>query len=265
MWILDEPFPRRWGRNKPDSSGVHKSLPLLIIDQCSRVFFDRTQPTDNRPEVMDLFAQAVGTVTDNTTMAFELFWNNVKWQPMNVDANSSEDSTRSYLNINPEGVLLRESQDIAEELSIMERIFKQQSTVVKDFKKYMDTHHAEFERASNNTNKPTKRQRTLMKTARRADTVEAADFIEQIKNRTTEINELKKSVAQTTVQLQELLTLKQQQAGIVEAKAGIAEAKAALTRADESVRQGRTIMAFTVVTIFFVRHQLAFLASHNMD
>lgn len=31
MWILDDhtiitSFPRRWGRNKPDSSGVHKSL-----------------------------------------------------------------------------------------------------------------------------------------------------------------------------------------------------------------------------------------------
>jgi hypothetical protein len=35
---------------------------LLIIDQCSKVFFDRTQPTDDRPEVMDLFAQAIGAV-----------------------------------------------------------------------------------------------------------------------------------------------------------------------------------------------------------
>jgi hypothetical protein len=50
----------------------------------------------------------------------------------------------------------------------------------------------------------------------------------------------------TIAQLQELLTLKQQQASIV-------EAKAALIRADESVRQGRAIIAFTVVTICFVR------------
>ena len=88
-------FPRRWGRNKPDPSGVHKSLrdrlkhlpegqiqsvydlgtcpnhhngqslhfsALIIIDQCSRVFFDRTKPLDQRPEVMDLFASAIGTV-----------------------------------------------------------------------------------------------------------------------------------------------------------------------------------------------------------
>lgn len=35
---------------------------MIIMDQCSRVFFDRTQPLDQRPEVMDLFAAAIGTV-----------------------------------------------------------------------------------------------------------------------------------------------------------------------------------------------------------
>ena len=49
----------------------------------------------------------------------------------------------------------------------------------------------------------------------------------------------------TFPQLNGLLSLKQQQASIV-------EAKAAIRRADESVRQGRAIMAFTIVTIFFV-------------
>jgi hypothetical protein len=48
-----------------------------------------------------------------------------------------------------------------------------------------------------------------------------------------------------TKQLEGLLSLKQQQASIL-------EAKAAKTRADESIRQGRSIVAFTVVTIFFV-------------
>jgi len=39
--------------------------------------------------------------------------------------------------------------------------------------------------------------------------------------------------------------MKQQQAGII-------EAKAAIKRADESVLQGRSIVVFTVFTIFFV-------------
>jgi hypothetical protein len=45
--------------------------------------------------------------------------------------------------------------------------------------------------------------------------------------------------------LRELLDMKQQQANII-------EAKAAIRRADESVLQGRSIVVFTVVTIFFV-------------
>lgn len=66
MWILDEKtiitaFPKRYGVNKPDSSGVHKSirsrlknlrqdhiktvfdLALIILDECSKTFFDRTK------------------------------------------------------------------------------------------------------------------------------------------------------------------------------------------------------------------------------
>lgn len=41
------------------------------------------------------------------------------------------------------------------------------------------------------------------------------------------------------------MSLKQQEASIV-------EARAALQQGEESVRQGRAIMAFTIVTIFFV-------------
>ena len=78
-------FPKRYGRNKPDPSTVHKSirmrlqvcrkgeirsaydLALIIIDQCSRVFFDRTKTADRQPQVMDLFAGAIGNVVCATT------------------------------------------------------------------------------------------------------------------------------------------------------------------------------------------------------
>jgi hypothetical protein len=73
-------FPRRWRRNKSDPSGIYRCLrerlkcigendinniwdiALIIIDQCSRVFFDRTNPADDIPEVMDMFANAIGNV-----------------------------------------------------------------------------------------------------------------------------------------------------------------------------------------------------------
>jgi len=34
-------------------------LALYIFDECSRVFFDRTKPLDQRPQVMDIFSKAI--------------------------------------------------------------------------------------------------------------------------------------------------------------------------------------------------------------
>ncbi|KAF4982586.1 hypothetical protein FZEAL_1818 [Fusarium zealandicum] len=92
------------------------------------------------------------------------------------------------------------------------------------------------------------------------DSKDTEDFIRQIESRTAEIEELVEAVTRTTGQLQELLTLKQQQAGII-------EAKAALIRADESIRQGRAIMAFTIVTILFLPLGFfaAFFGMNNSD
>jgi hypothetical protein len=75
-------FPRRWGRpdserNKSDSSGLFRTirerldhqarenvyeLATLLMNQCSLVFFDPTVARDNRPEVIDIFATAIGDV-----------------------------------------------------------------------------------------------------------------------------------------------------------------------------------------------------------
>jgi len=42
-----------------------------------------------------------------------------------------------YLDINPEGQLLQEAQDIAEELMIMMHIYNQQHTVVREFRRHL--------------------------------------------------------------------------------------------------------------------------------
>ena len=73
-------FPRRWGRNKPDPSAVHRGirdrlgdldadeiqsvydLALIVIDECSKVFFDQTKALDQRPEVIDLFSSAISKI-----------------------------------------------------------------------------------------------------------------------------------------------------------------------------------------------------------
>jgi hypothetical protein len=88
MWVLDKKtiitlFPKRYGANKNDGSGVHKSirarlktaqknqirsifdLALIIIDECSNTFFDRTKTPDRQPQVLDIFSEAIGNVVCN--------------------------------------------------------------------------------------------------------------------------------------------------------------------------------------------------------
>lgn len=84
MWVLDEKtiitcFPKRYGANKHDTSGIHKSirmrmaegrhsirsvfdLALVIFEECSNTFFDRTRTSDKQPQVLDEFSEAIGNI-----------------------------------------------------------------------------------------------------------------------------------------------------------------------------------------------------------
>lgn len=73
-------FPRRWGRNNPDPSAVHRGirdrlgaldsdeirsvydLAIVVVDECSKVFFDHSKVLDERPEVVDLFSSAISKI-----------------------------------------------------------------------------------------------------------------------------------------------------------------------------------------------------------
>ncbi|KAL8367529.1 hypothetical protein RB599_003421 [Gaeumannomyces hyphopodioides] len=337
LWVLDDntiitSFPRRWGRNKPDPSGVHKCLrdrlannrkissiyhlALMIIDQCSSVFFDRTKPLDQRPEVIDIFGSAIGHVTDMTAITYDLFWSSSSAYRGEIfssgfrSASSSDQQRESkktnqrYLDINPAGALLREGRDIAEELKIMHRVFSQQWQVVKDFRRYLgqlarcgrgggketlrslikslevlireeadddwdwdrrsqvrplpnttaaDTTTAAASSTAGSFSRSMPRMQSARSEERNAspgllleDTLQEADMLlENIGSRQAEIQDLEDSACRTCAQVESLLSLKQQQASIF-------EAKAALDSAGESVKQGRSIMAFTIVTIFFL-------------
>jgi Mg2+ and Co2+ transporter CorA len=78
------------------------------------------------------------------------------------------------------------------------------------------------------------------------------DFVEKVSSRQQELQQRQASAREVAEQLRDLLTLEQQQASII-------EATAALHRADETVKQGRTIMVFTVITIIFL--PLSFMSS----
>ena len=97
MWILDERtiltcFPKRYGANRQDASAVHKSirlrlvaarqnhirsvfdLALVIFDECSNTFFDRTKTADRQPQVIDSFSEAIGNVVGITEPLITFLW-----------------------------------------------------------------------------------------------------------------------------------------------------------------------------------------------
>jgi hypothetical protein len=83
------------------------------------------------------------------TIAFETFWRHLdKLSEADKKFQNLEEVARKYLNINPEGKLLKEVHDIIEELRMMMRIYAQQQTVVQDFKEHLITLHEQERKRS---------------------------------------------------------------------------------------------------------------------
>ncbi|EGO56226.1 hypothetical protein NEUTE1DRAFT_29386, partial [Neurospora tetrasperma FGSC 2508] len=148
MWVLDEhtiitSFPRRYGSNKHDLSGVHRSirarlksfrknqvrsvydLALIILDECSNTFFDRTRADTNLH-----------------TISFQHVWHWTQEASKIYRARSkyvnSSDLHVSLLDINPEGKLQREVKDILDELDIMLHVHKRQRDIMKRYRRHVE-------------------------------------------------------------------------------------------------------------------------------
>lgn len=152
-------FPRRWGRNRPDPSAIHKSLrtrfqqahpgeissaydlALIIVDEASRVFFNRTKISTEQPNLVELFNAAIRDLTYKQTAAFDQFLIYTHLASRDYKRQryvSSDNSTQNHLlNINPEGELLKEVKDIQDELHIIMRIKEQQRAVMENFVKHI--------------------------------------------------------------------------------------------------------------------------------
>jgi len=135
---------------------------------------------------------------------------------LKAETHSTENSNHKYLDINPEGTLLREAQDIAEELRIMLRIYNQQYQVVKDFRKMLGHMNGESKNERDEV-------RSLMKllegwqnqgqNVRDKNSVfkrnpvpehtiqEANDLLELIRNRQSEIQDLEDAALRTSQQV----------------------------------------------------------------
>ncbi|KAL2063961.1 hypothetical protein VTL71DRAFT_4455 [Oculimacula yallundae] len=294
LWILDgntiiTSFPKRYGRNKPDPSAVHKSirlrlsvcrkgeinsaydLALIILDQCSRVFFDRTKTADRQPQAMDLFASAIGDVTYKQTIAYDHFWatalqvSHIYKSKDPVD--DAEDKAKSLLDINPEGKLLREIKDILDEIHIMTNIKKKQQRVFKQFRKHIEHIFApqlssakelgtakpkevtespeDLESPHIGIHRMNSIERNKQEKAAKWTLEFANELSADLDDRVTDLNNLRESAEHTEQALNGLLGLKQQQASVVQARKSVQQT-------DETLRQGRSILLFTIITIIFL-------------
>lgn len=308
MWVLDEhtiitSFPRRYGSNKHDLSGVHRSirarlksfrknevrsvydLALIILDECSNTFFDRTRTDEGQPQVMDIFSEAIGRVTNQHTISFQHVWHWTQEASKIYRARSkyvsSADLHVSLLDINPEGKLQREVKDILDELDIMLHVHKRQRDIMKRFRRHVvhildpkNRCNSEFDdedRAESSRNsqlitrtktekKPyceepsmdeeeeEKRKKEQLAWFR----VQYQELLSEVNDRIDELEGLRAGAKSTADSVNDLLALKQQQASVVQAWESVRQA-------EEAVTQGRAVMMFTIVTIVFL--PLSFMSS----
>lgn len=267
-------FPRRWGRNKPDPSAVHRSIrdrfnsmppeeigsvhdiALVVIDECSKVFFDDSKPADERPDVVNLFSSAISNIAENKTIAYEGFGRDISRLSIETLENA-ERLLRKSLNINFEWSILEEALQVVDELGIMQDIFGQQLKAMDGFSKFLQEKYGVAGTATMGSGSGSGSFGTLgtfghnsmafddLEPCRQKTLEMMAGTMGNIEQRKEELASMKELQTETRKQVRELLDMKQQQANII-------EAKAAIRRADESVTQGRSIVVFTVVTIFFV-------------
>jgi hypothetical protein len=123
-------------------------LALIIVDECSKVFFDRTKPLDQRPEVVDIFGSAISNIVrvlvprydilltskaEMKTLTYERFGRDVNTINAHDSLETVEEMIRKSLNISFEWSVLIEAQHVIDELQIMQGIFTQQITVMRDF------------------------------------------------------------------------------------------------------------------------------------
>ncbi|KAI1373718.1 hypothetical protein F4677DRAFT_186798 [Hypoxylon crocopeplum] len=328
MWILDKKtiitcFPKRYGTNKQDASGIHKSIrlrlednvseqirsvfdvALMIMDECSNPFFDRTKTSDLQPQLIDEFSNAIGNIMHQQSAAFERLWH---WTSAASDvyrARGYVDASELHvplLDINPEGKLEREIKDIVEELDIMIYITKTYEDILKNFvanvEDFLDPsgewrkanrnfwrrncrrpkdrdHFGPRERNMDNgermrpeegmrpedTMRPEGRIRFEDRMRPEDDEglhvyscfkLNAEDRLLDARSRVEKLQELRTTACSTAENVKALLDLKQQQASVV-------QAWQAVKQSNESVKQGRSIMMFTVVTIVFL--PLSFMSS----
>ncbi|KAK4159854.1 hypothetical protein QBC43DRAFT_373536 [Cladorrhinum sp. PSN259] len=292
MWVLDEntiitSFPSRYGLHHGDLSGVHESIrkrlrsaqknqiqsiydiALVVLDECTNTFFDRTKTEDSQPEVMDIFSKSIGYVASQQIISFQRAWYWTEKAFAIYRSRSKYVETAGLhvplLNIQSEGKLQREVEDIIDELGIMIDIHMKQRPVIKRFCKHVERildpegpwqDGADYEEIQSYIPPNIKKEADLRRCKKREQLhrfrFQSHELLAEVDNRLEELGGLKKNAEGIAKKINDLLSLKQQQASIVQIWESVRQA-------EESSKQGGAIIMLTVITLIFL--PLSFISS----
>ncbi|CZR66422.1 uncharacterized protein PAC_16323 [Phialocephala subalpina] len=264
---------------------VRKRSSIVMVDQLWLWILDGNTIITAFPEDgQGISMMPLGFIKNNKQIiAYNHLWKcarNLAKDRKSQDAATIEALEKYILSINSEGELLKEIDDVKDELRMMMYFKERQQHVLEEFethvKHILDQSLERLERKrqeqpkqvevgstsrpGNQENNCTYRQWSGKKESPWVITDESAkwskanieDRKKSLKGQMAELQGLHSSAEQTTAAIQHLLSLKQQQASLI-------QAREALEQSRETVRQGLSIMAFTIITVLFL--PLSFRAS----
>ncbi|KAI1130978.1 hypothetical protein F5Y10DRAFT_288380 [Nemania abortiva] len=281
MWVLDERtiitcFSKRYGQNKQDSSGVHKSirrrvemmgpdamrtvfeLGLIILDECTSTFFNRATGTE-QPRVTDEFSKATGNIMDKQTSAFNMIVALMEEKHIRyLQSQNYVDTTDLFaplLDINYEAKLEREIVDVIEELDIMLYIANIHADTVKSYIDQVDhilNPGGELPRCRRRNRGKMESHEPPNEKDYYSFTIKALECQDRVNSHVKDLETLRKRAKNVAEDVARTVSMKQQQASVIQAWQSVRQS-------DETIKQGRSIIVFTLATIIFL--PLSFITS----
>ncbi|KAI1279501.1 hypothetical protein F5Y07DRAFT_397128 [Xylaria sp. FL0933] len=302
MWILDAKtvvtcFPARYGSTLSDCSDVYKlvearcseensvtsvfDLALIIIEECSNAMLSFRPSSNERPDVVKAFSEAISDVNLNLEQTSRRVWQWMDFaQPIN--AYSLTASTFQLLSVQREFEIEVEIKDIREELKMLHKITDNQIMVLQQLidvseRILVSPRATKAGPSQGASHTPTQESRTgtlsedaasqassqrgvLSAASKEAENFEtyhrfrtrADEILASLRDHVEQLQELDKNAEEAEIKLKDLSELKQNHLNTVQAW------QSAMIN-EHGLRQGRSVFAFTIVTIIFL--PLSFLSS----
>lgn len=250
--------------SEKDDIGSPYDLALTIFNACSRVFYENITFADRQPLLNYIFSDSINFVTTRELAARQelgVMAQKIWTAYHSPDKAQIHEAHKAVVNINPEASLLRQTDNILNDLAIIRQIKEIQQEVLKqyhinvartlvpnyglrvgivpntpalkDVKRMQDVLH-------NDEDLPEEQKSVASWTLSRADDAEML-----LSDQYKQVDRLYAAAEHCHKRLEDLLETKNKYAGIVSAWEAVANSV-------EQSNQGKSIMLFSVLSIIFV-------------